>query len=1005
MKATTCDTAPTPAISEAAHETRLFVLDTDSRATPLAHARYVALVRQQTSAPEFAGRGLMLVDWYLRRAAHGPEAVVNETCSWLVFDAAGRLDLHAAQAITAPALPNETQWAHIRAQVFGGTSQATKPVPDAARLAGLSAPEAARRLAAEGPNLLPGSTPKSNFAIVYTVITEPMFLMLLAAGGIYLALGDLAEAIFLLGSVFVVIGITLLQERKTQRALESLRDLSAPRALVIRDGSEQRIAGRDVVRGDLLVLHEGDRIAADARLVEGLLEVDESLLTGEAVPVAKKPVSAADEGATAASAGPPQARPAPSGGSAAHEVASVGALLYASTVVTRGVGVAEVQATASATAVGRIGADLAATAPPTSALQESSRKLVRRLGMGAVILALAQVLLGWLWDGRSLLDSLLTGIALAMAILPEEIPVILTVFLALGAWRLSKQKVLTRRVSAVEALGAITVLAVDKTGTLTVNRMAVAELATADASFIPNEASELAEHFHHLVEFAMLATPGDPFDPMEKAIQRFGHDWLAGTEHVHDGREPEFEYALSADILAMTRVFASSEPKEHLLATKGAPEAVADLCHLDEARRSAIRNQVEAMAARGLRVLGVARGRWRSGSTAPNLEPRWPKSQHDFDFEFLGLVALADPPRAEVPAALAECRRAGVRVLMMTGDHPATARAIAQQVGLSERPEVITGAEIAELDDSALRERLRHVDLCARLQPSHKLRLVQLLRASGEVVAMTGDGVNDAPALKAADIGIAMGERGTDVAREAADLVLLDDSFASIVAAIRQGRRIDANIRKATRFVFAVHIPIIALALVPALLKWPVLLLPVHIVLLELLIDPACSIVFEADPEDSGLMERPPRPVSDSPFGAALLGYSVLQGVGIATVLLAGQAWLVQQGWSVAQGRGVVFGALVLSVMLLILANRDLTRPAIMSLRHPNPWLWPMGAAVSLLLLAVFSVPWLQQVMGLQWTGLAGLAAATGLLALCALWLELERLVGRLRRAPARDAA
>ena len=853
------------------------------------------------------------------------------------------------------------------------------PAPPRIDASGLSSAEAARRLATDGLNLLPGSAPKSTFAIVREVVTEPMFLMLLAAGGIYLALGDLAEALFLLGSVFIVIGITLLQERKTQRALESLRDLSAPRALVIRDGNEQRIAGRDVVRGDLLVLHEGDRIAADAQLLEGLLEVNESLLTGEAVPVAKTP------------------------GSAAHEGASVGAL-YASTVVTRGVGLAEVQATASATAVGRIGADLAATAPPTSALQESSRKLVRRLGVGAVVLALAQVFLGWWWDGRSLLDSLLTGIALAMAILPEEIPVILTVFLALGAWRLSKQKVLTRRVSAVEALGAITVLAVDKTGTLTVNRMAVAELATAQASFTPDQASELAEHFHLLVEFALLATPGDPFDPMEKAIQRFGHDWLAGTEHVHDGREPEFEYALSEEILAMTRVYASSEPKEHLLATKGAPEAVADLCHLDEARRSAIRRQVEAMAERGLRVLGVARGRWRSASTAPDLEPRWPKSQHDFDFEFLGLVALADPPRAEVPAALAECRRAGIRVIMMTGDHPATARAIARQAGLSDRPEVITGAEIAELDDQALRERLRHIDLCARLQPSHKLRLVQLLRASGEVVAMTGDGVNDAPALKAADIGIAMGERGTDVAREAADLVLLDDSFASIVTAIRQGRRIDANIRKATRFVFAVHVPVIALALVPTLLQWPVLLLPVHIVLLELLIDPACSIVFEADPEVSGLMNRPPRPVADSPFGAALLGFSVLQGLGIAAVLLAGQAWLYSQGWSAAQGRSVVFGTLVPGVMLLILANRDLTRPALMSLGNPNPWLWPMGAAVSLLMVAIFNVPWLQQVMGLELPGLAGLGVGAGLLALCALWLELERLVGGLLRSPARRA-
>ena len=876
---------------------------------------------------------------------------------------------------------------------------------------GLSAAEAARRLATEGPNLLPGSAPKSTLAIVRDVVTEPMFLMLLAAGSIYLALGDRGEALFLLGFVFVVIGITLAQERKTQRALESLRDLSAPRALVIRDGQEQRIAGREVVRGDLLVLHEGDRIAADALLIEGQLEVDESLLTGEAVPVAKLPLAQDSQNAQASAsaeapatrAGPPQARPAPSGDSAAHEVASVGAI-YASTVVTRGVAVAQVCATAAHTAVGRIGADLAATVEPPSALQQGSRRLVRNLGIGALVLALAQVLLGWWWNSRPLLESLLSGIALAMAILPEEIPVILTVFLALGAWRISHQKVLTRRVTAVEALGAITVLAVDKTGTLTMNRMAVTELASGEQHFRPESASELPEHFHLLAEFAMLATPADPFDPMEKAIQHFGHQWLQGTEHVHDGREPEFEYALSGEILAMTRVFASDEPNVHLLATKGAPEAVADLCHLDAAQQGAIRRQVEAMAERGLRVLGVARGRWKGAAPAPGQSPPWPQSQHDFDFDFLGLVALADPPRTEVPAALAECRRAGVRVIMMTGDHPATARAIAQQVGLSDRPDVITGAQLEALDDAALSERLRHVDLCARLKPQHKLRLVQLLRASGEVVAMTGDGVNDAPALKAADVGIAMGERGTDVAREAAALVLLDDSFARIVAAIRQGRRIDSNIRKAVRFVFAVHVPIIGLALVPTLLHWPVLLLPVHIVLLELLIDPACSIVFEAEAEDSDTMARAPRPVSDSPFAAAPLLWSVLQGLGLAAVLLGGQAWLVHQGWHPDQGRTVVFGTLVLCVLLLILANRDLSRPALLGVTDPNPWLWRIAAAMVVLLAAVMGIAWLRHLMGLALPGAQGAVVAGCLLALCLVWLELVRLAGRHQRHTASGA-
>ena len=879
------------------------------------------------------------------------------------------------------------------------TAPVTTPVADTTADAhqGLGSAEAARRLAIDGPNALPGSAPRSAAALLWDVLTEPMLLMLLALGGIYLALGDRGEALFLLSFVFVVIGITLAQEHKTQRALESLRDLSAPRALVMRDGQEQRIAGQDVVRGDLLILHEGDRIAADAQLIQGQLEVDESLLTGEAVPVTKLPAAQADQAtaaAAAASTAPPQSKPAPSGGNAAHTVASVGAL-FASTVVTRGVGLARVCATASHTAVGRLGADLATTAEPASALQQGSRTLVRRLGAIAVVLASAQVVLGWWWNGGALLDSLLSGIALAMAILPEEIPVILTVFLALGAWRISQQKVLTRRVTAVETLGAITVLAVDKTGTLTMNRMAVAELATANERFTPEDAHHLPETFHLLTEFAMLATPGDPFDPMEKAIQHFGHQWLAGTEHVHDGYESEFEYALSGDILAMTRVFASDEPDTHLLATKGAPEAVADLCHLGAAQRETIRRQVESMAERGLRVLGVARGRWRGPALAPDQSPPWPQSQHDFDFEFLGLLALADPPRPEVPAALAQCRRAGVRVVMMTGDHPATARAIAQQVGLSARPEVLTGAELEALDDAALTARLRHVDLCARLTPAHKLRLVQLLRASGEVVAMTGDGVNDAPALKAADVGIAMGERGTDVAREAAALVLLDDSFARIVAAIRQGRRIDDNLRKAIRFTFAVHLPIIALALIPTLLQWPALLLPVHIVLLQLLIDPTCAVVLEAEPEAPGLMERAPRAVGDSPFALATLGYAVVQGLGIAVLLLWGHAWFNAQGASAAQSRGVVFITLVLSVMLLILAQRNVARPALWSVRSPTPWLWRITAAMLLMLAAVTGLPWLRGLMGLALPGTAGMVTVAALLALCLAWLELVRLLGQ----------
>ncbi|HMM56337.1 MAG TPA: cation-translocating P-type ATPase [Rudaea sp.] len=837
---------------------------------------------------------------------------------------------------------------------------ATTRLPAGAR--GLDSEEAARRLAAHGANVLPGSTPRSLFAIAAGVLFEPMFLMLLGAGALYLALGDRAEAMFLLSFVFVVIGITLVQERRTQRALESLRDLSAPRALVIRDGRELRIPGREVVVGDLLVLHEGDRIAADALLKDGHVDVDESLLTGESVAVTRL-------------AGTPSAR------------------LCASTVVTKGVGIAQVDAIGADTAVGRIGQALASTSEVPSGLQLSSRRLIRNLSIGGLALASVYCLLNWLWDGRTLLESLLAGIALTMAILPEEIPVILTVFLALGAWRISQRRVLTRRVPAVEALGAITLLAADKTGTLTRNRMQVAELSIDDDVFRDESATDLPEPFHALVEFALLATPADPFDPMETAIQSFGLRWLEGTEHVHAQWSPEFEYALSPDILAMTLAYRGDAQRQYVLATKGAPEAVIDLCHLPADERTSILARVERMAEHGLRVLGVARGDWQG--TQP------PRSQHDFDFRFLGLVGFVDPPRPEVPAAIAECRAAGIRVVMMTGDHPATARAIARQVGLSERADVVSGAEIDALNDAQLRERLRQADLCARLQPVQKLRLVQVLRAGGEVVAMTGDGVNDAPALKAADVGIAMGERGTDVAREAAALVLLDDSFASIVAAIRQGRRIYDNIGSATRFVFAVHMPIIALTLVPALLHWPTLLMPVHIVLLELLIDPACSIVFEAEPESADIMKRPPRPTSATPFAAVSLVHAVIQGLGVALILLLGHGLLQGAGFDAAQSRSAVFIALVCGVLLLILANRDRARPLLARTGVANPWLPRMAAGVALMLALVLWVPFLREVMRLAIPHASAAAAALAMTGVMLVWLEFQRVIVRRRASGA----
>lgn len=851
-----------------------------------------------------------------------------------------------------------------------GASASTEAPPSMGQLGGsdawrlgLTPAEAQRRLTEFGPNALPGSEHKPLHRIVSKVLAEPMFLMLLVAGALYLAVGDRAEAAFLLGMIFAVIALTLFQERRTQRALEALRDLSAPRALVIRDGQKLRLPGREIVPGDLLALHEGDRIAADAILIEGNLEVDESLLTGEAIAVTR------------------------AAGSERNDV-------YASTVVTRGSALARVSSTGMATRVGEIGAMLQTAREPVSGLQRSSRKLIRGLAAIALLLAIGYCLVNWLWNGRTFLDSLLASVALSMAILPEEIPVILTVFLAMGAWRLSRHRVLTRSVPAVEALGAITVLAVDKTGTLTGNRMRVTAWVTADGT-LENQPADAADPLppatEDLVECAQLATPPDPFDPMEKAILALG-DRLDDTRRMHSGWTLQRAYSLSSQTPATTRAYAVSGESGHRLATKGAPETIVALCRMSEESAAAILDQVAALAARGLRVLGVARGVWTGKA--------WPERQQDFEFEFVGLLGFGDPPRPEVPAAIAECRSAGVRVLMMTGDHPVTAQAIAREIGLSGRADVLTGAEIAQLDDASLTQRLRQVDICARLRPEQKLRLVGLLQQSGEVVAMTGDGVNDAPALKAADVGVAMGERGTDVAREAAALVLLDDSFASIVRAIRQGRRIYDNVGKATAFVFAVHVPIIVLALVPALLHWPVMIAPVHIVLLELLIDPASSMVFEAEPGSPDLMRRPPRPRTHTPFAPGRLVYAILQGAGLAALLTAGCAMLLTHGGDAEQARTAGFTGLLVGLFLLTLAESSI---GFRSHARGNPWLkWMLlGVAVSLAL--VLGIPPLRALLGLA-PPEPGTMVATGSMVLAAgAWLALLRT--GVRRARLRGTA
>ena len=827
---------------------------------------------------------------------------------------------------------------------------------------GLSEIEAAARLKADGFNELPSAKPRNILGIAWDVAREPIFLLLIACGVIYLFLGDKQEAFMLLGFVFLIAFITLYQEHKTERTLEALRDLASPRALVIRDGIRKRIPGREVVRGDLIFLAEGDRIPADASLISAInLSVDESLLTGESMPVRKSPSVGQTE------------VPRPGGDDLPF--------VYSGTLIVSGQGVAQVILTGTQTEMGRIGKALQRLAPESTLLQTETARWVRLLAAIGLAVCVVVVLLHGLGRGNWL-EGVLAGLTLAMAVLPNELPVVLTIFLALGAWRISKRNVLTRRIPAVEMLGSASVICVDKTGTVTLNKMSLDQLCV-DGHFhnLPEGEAQIPESLHELLEFSMLASQRDPFDPMERAINEVGKERLANTEHLHSDWTLIREYPLSPKLLALSHVWKSPSGTDYVIAAKGAPEAIADLCHLSATQTEEIARWVVEMASDGLRVLGVAKASFRAWDL--------PTSQHDFEFKFLGLIGLQDPVRPGVRESVLECYSAGIRVVMITGDYPATAMKIGERVGLRNPESCITGRELDGMSDEQLRERVRRTHIFARVVPEQKLRLVEALKANGEIVAMTGDGVNDSPALKSAHIGIAMGGRGTDVAREASALVLLDDNFNSIVHAVRVGRRIFDNLKKAVAYTLATHIPIVGMTVIPILVGWPLVLLPFHIAFLHLIIDPACSIVLEAEPEEATVMKRPPRRPQEPMFGARTLWTSALQGVVVLGVVLGVFALAIASNQGAERARALTFATLVLANLALIFTNRSWTRTAVSMLRSPNPALWWVSGGALSLLVVIYAVP---QVRGLfkfssldatdiGWCFLAGAASV--------LWFEL----------------
>jgi Ca2+-transporting ATPase len=800
---------------------------------------------------------------------------------------------------------------------------------------GLTSSEAKKRLEKFGLNEISTKTSRSFFATTWEILTEPMLLLLLAAAFVYLIIGDLGEGLLLAGFAVFSVFLVIYQQRRSDNALQELAALSAPNARVFRDGKAINIPAKNLVCGDVILIEEGERIPADGKLIQAMdMLVDESLLTGESIAVRKTAISTKENNISQ-----------PGGDDQPF--------VFSSTLLVRGQGFAEITHIGHQTHAGKIGVSLAEITPEKTRLQNSTAQMVSIFGAIALLVSLA-VLLAYGLIYNDWLQGVLSGIAVAMSMLPEEFPVALMVFFAIGTWRLAQKKVLVRRPAIIEMLGATTVLCVDKTGTLTKNQMRISKLDNGNESFtLHNKKSKLPEEFYDLIEAAYLATSRATIDPMDQALESLATSEFSNEERLHLEYSLEREYGITPELLAVSQAW-QDKKGDYVIATKGAPEAIAKLCDLDKNASKKLISQASKMAKEGLRVLGVAIGKSASKTL--------PDSQSDFNFALVGLIGFHDPVRETVPAAVAQAKEAGISVKMITGDFPQTASAIAKAAGLDMSEKVLTGAQMAKMNDEELSEIVTSINIYARMMPKQKLRLVQALKRNGEVVAMTGDGVNDAPALKAAHIGIAMGQRGTDVAREAAGIVLLDEDFGRIVIAVRIGRRIFDNLRKVMIYISSVHVSIAGLALLPLIFGMPPLLFPAHVVLIEMIIDPMSSISFETTPDEPDLMQSPPRPLSEPLVNISQISFGLIQGASLLAACFTIYWLSIWQNASLDQARALVFISMSAGNLALVRVNdsRTLAITKIFAKGHLVFWIIAIIAS-AIIALCIF-VPSLREI-------------------------------------------
>ncbi len=816
---------------------------------------------------------------------------------------------------------------------------------------GLTQQQVLEKRAQHGTNDLELREERVLLNVLKEIVLEPMFILLLAACVIYFITAQYQEGFIMLVSIFIVAGISLFQEYRSRNAVQALKKLSQSRVRVIRNNQEEEILSEELVVDDVMLLEEGDLIAGDGALIESRdFSINESILTGESFSVFKNK----DD------------------------------LIFRGTLVTSGNAMAKVTTVGIKTMFGKIGLAVKEISTVKTPLQNQIRSFVRNMvWIGAIAFL---IVIGFhYYRTQDLLHSFLNGLTLAMSILPEEIPVAFSTFLALGAFRLLNNKIIVKQPQYVETLGAATVICVDKTGTLTENKMSVAFLydaaKKASVSLLGLKQSQ-PELPKQLIEYAMWSSETKPFDPMEYAI----HDLYA--ESTATDRRKEFEqvheYPIGGTPPMMTHIF-QNKSGELIIAAKGAPERILRQSHLTAEEIAVIEEQALTYAKQGLRVLGVGKSVWPG--------TKWPTVQDEFQFEFLGLIAFQDPPKENIRETIETFHRAGISVKMITGDYAETALAIAKQINLSHDGEVITGADVLKLDPKVLQSKVRHVNIYARMFPEAKLKVIDALKESGEIVAMTGDGVNDAPALKAAHIGIAMGRRGSEIAKAAASLILTDDDLGHMTDAVALGRKIYDNLKKAIQYIVSIHIPIILIVTLPLLLGWAFteIFTPVHVIFLELIMGPTCSIIYENEPMEPDTMDRPPRQISSTFLSFRQLLTSMFQGLFITAGCLGIGYYGIQQGQDHETIRTLIFITLLFCNVFLTLANRSFHYSVFTTLRYKN-YLVPIIIGITLLfIVGMLTIPFMQHLFGLTSISWTMLATSLAVAFICSFWIELPK--------------